>query len=198
MGSHARGEQEPDSDIDIIAISKNTRKEIVSGKYNISIITLSSAKRSLDKNPLMILPRLREAKPILNSSLLSELIKIKVDKRRFKSFIEDTKRSVLIDKKFIELDREDSDYLNSESVIYSLILRLRGIYLIDCILKSKDYSKKAFFNLLTSKLSSEEIENAYLIYNQVKNNQYISRKIKINTAEKLISLLEAKIKEYGK
>ena len=73
VGSYARGEEDSDSDIDVIAISENIRKEIKEGRYNISIYSLDSIKNTLEKDPLMVLPRLLEAKPLLNKHLLEEL-----------------------------------------------------------------------------------------------------------------------------
>ena len=91
VGSYARNEQEEDSDIDIIAISKNIKKEVISGKYSISITPLESLKRTIEKNPILVLPSLNEAKVIINSSLLEELKSIKTAKISFKNFIEETK-----------------------------------------------------------------------------------------------------------
>ena len=102
VGSYARGEQEQDSDIDIIAVSKDIKKEIVSGKYNISITPLKDLKKTLEENPLFVLPRLNEAKVIINSSLLEELKSVKIAKKSFKNFTEETKRVIKISEKFME------------------------------------------------------------------------------------------------
>ena len=65
-GSWARGEQKEDSDIDIIAVSGKTNKKISSGKYNIEIYPVESLKNTIRENPIMITPRLIEAKAVLN------------------------------------------------------------------------------------------------------------------------------------
>ena len=78
VGSYARGEQEKDSDIDVIVISNDLRKKISSGKYDIEIYPLDNIKKTLKENPIMIMPSLVEAKPLLNKSLLEEIVIIRI------------------------------------------------------------------------------------------------------------------------
>src|SRR3989344_5300601 len=44
-GSYSRGDQDKESDIDIIAITNHIKKEIISGKYHISLVTLENLKK---------------------------------------------------------------------------------------------------------------------------------------------------------
>ena len=196
VGSYARNEQEEDSDIDIIAISKNIKKEVISGKYSISITPLESLKRTIEKNPILVLPRLNEAKVIINSSLLEELKSIKTAKISFKNFIEETKRIIKISNGFIKIDKEQKrEYLDSISIIYSLILRLRGVFLIKNLIEKKDYSKKEFSLWLKKELSQEEFEKSYNIYKSIRDEKKVNEKIKIETAEKLVNILKKEIKK---
>jgi len=117
-GSYSRGEQREDSDIDIIAISNNTRKEITSGRYNVSIIPLYTIEKTLKNNPLMILPRLIEAKPITNLGLLDKFKEIKISKELFKDFIKDTERIIKINEELIDLEDSSKKYLESNELIY--------------------------------------------------------------------------------
>lgn len=194
-GSYARGEQEKDSDIDIVAISKNTKKEIISGKYHISIITLEGAKKTLESNPILILPRLREARVILNNSLLSELVSTKINKNSFKSFLEESRRIMKINRGFIDIDKEQGfEYLDSINIIYSLILRLRGMFMIKCFLGDKKYSKKEFLKFI----HINEAEKYYNIYKFIRDGKKIKEKIKIKTAEDLLEILKREVKKYEK
>ena len=195
VGSYARNEQEEDSDIDIIAISKNIKKEVISGKYSISITPLKSLKRTIEKNPILVLPRLNEAKVIINSSLLEELKSIKTAKISFKNFIEETKRIIKISNGFIKIDKEQKrEYLNSISIVYSLILRLRGVFLIKYLIEKKNYSKKEFSSWLKKELSQEEFEKSYNIYKSIRDGKKVNEKIRIETAEKLVNILKKEIK----
>lgn len=194
VGSYARKEQIEKSDVDIIAISNKTKKEIVSGKYHINIYTFGGIMRTLKENPIMIYPRLIEAKAILNESLLKELISIKLNKREFRLFIEDCKRIIKISKEFIELDKLDGKDLESTAIICSLVLRLRGIFLIKTILKKEKYSKEKFKKWL-GKETKDDIEKIYRSYEIIRDGGKIKEKIEISTAEKLLKLLE---KEVGR
>jgi len=195
VGSYARNEQEEDSDIDIIAISKNIKKEVISGKYSISITPLKSLKRTIEKNPILVLPRLNEAKVIINSSLLEELKSIKTAKISFKNFIEETKRIIKISNGFIKIDKEQKrEYLDSISIVYSLILRLRGVFLIKYLIEKKNYSKKEFSSWLKKELSQEEFEKSYNIYKSIRDGKKVNEKIRIETAEKLVNILKKEIK----
>lgn len=197
-GSYARGEQNADSDIDIVVISNTLKKEIKSGKYNISIYPLSALKKTIKINPILVLPRLREAKTILNSNLLSELNSISIKRKSFNYFIEECRRIIKIDEEFIKLDKAESDELKSESVIYSLILRLRGIFLINCILNNKDYTKRDFDKYLSNELGKQRSRTAYAIYSQIRDDERVQPKINIETAESLLSLLKKEVRKYGK
>jgi len=191
-GSYARGEQDNESDIDIIVISKQTRKEITSGKYHISISPLDSIRKTLEKSPILILPRLIEAKPILNKSLLDELKTAKVNKNDFIDFIEECKGIIKINKGFISI--EETKYIPS-SIIYSLILRLRGIFLIKCILSNSKYSKKDFLKYLSQSIG-EDAEKTYIIYQKERDSRKSKEKTTLESAKKLLNLLEKEVKSY--
>lgn len=201
-GSYARGEQTDESDVDVIVITDSIKKEISGKKYNISIYTLDSIKKTLKNNPLMIYPRLVEGKALLNKSLLEQLKNIKISKGQFKEFIEDTKRIIKIDSEFIELDKLDGDLLESKSVIYSSVLRLRGIFLIKNILRKEIYSKKLFKQwIIKEGIDKKDLENVYSIYEGVRDedkNKIKKTKLKISLAEKLLNLLEKEVKKFEK
>lgn len=188
-GSYARGEQESDSDIDIVAISRNTKKEVRSGKYHISIITLEGAKRTLDKNPIHILPRLFEARPILNESLLDELKKAKITLASFKGFFEESESIISICDEFLRLDKEQGrTRLDSEQILYPLMLRLRGLFLIRSLLHKQKYSKEKFIKSLA--LEWTEAKRVYSIYKNIRDGKKSLAPLKIETAEHLLLQLK--------
>lgn len=198
VGSYARGEETKDSDIDIIAISNKTKKEIISGKYHISITTLDGIKRTLKAYPELVIPRLMEARVILNGYLLEELKEEKIKKSSFKNFVEDTKRIIKINRGFLELDKEKSEYVKSKRTIYSIILRLRGILLIKNILKRRKYSKKLFRKWILEVLNEEEFEKVYSIYEAIRDNKKAKEKVKIEIAWKLLEFLKNQLKYLEK
>jgi len=196
VGSYARGQEEEDSDIDIVVISNNTKKEIQSGKYSISILTLDSIKRALKKNPINILPRLIEAKTILNETLIIELKNIKPDLKSYREYLKDTKSIVKINKELLDYDRKGNNCLESYELIYSLILRLRGLFLIEQILNKRPYSKNAFIDFLSKEISYNKALVIYNIYKNIRDDKKVVYKDKINiqVIDNLICLLENKIK----
>lgn len=195
-GSYARNEQEKESDIDIIAISKNIKKLIISDKYHISIIPLDAVKKSLKKNPISILPRLIEAKVIMNTSLLDELKNIKIGKKSFKEFIEETEGIIQINEGLLNIDiKQKKEFLDSNEIIYSIILRLRGIFLIKKILGEERYSKKSFLKYLENEINPKEIDKIYRIYRHVRDKKKVKGKVRIESIKKLIDLLKRGVRE---
>ena len=198
VGSYARNEETKSSDIDIIAISKNTKKEIISGKYHISIASLDGIKKTLGAYPELVLPRIMEAKVILNPHLLEELNSYPITKKSFKNFVEDTKRIIKINKGFIELDSLDGDNLISKDTIYSLILRLRGVFLIKGILKKEEYSKKSFKKWILNSLNEKEFEDVYEVYKSIRDKKKEKIIIKLQTAKRLQEFLIKELKYLDK
>lgn len=189
VGSYARNEQEKNSDIDVLVISGESNREIESGKYNISIIDINSVKKALMKRPLSILPRLREAKVILNSTLLDELNEIKIGKNSLREYISETKSMLEINKTLLSTEE---DLVKSNEIIYSLVLRLRGLYLAKSLLTGKVSSKKRFIKL-TSKAIGKEAETLYEIYLSIKNNDKTKKRLSKETVNKIVELIEKEL-----
>ncbi len=88
----------------------------------------------------------------------------------------------------------DNVYLKSYSVLYSSILRLRGLFIIECMLSTAKFSNKKFKNRIIS-LGRKEFENCHKAYRLIRDNMPIkSLRIRVNVAEKTLAILE---KETG-
>jgi len=192
VGSYARNEQNKDSDIDILVISEQNNKEIESGKYSISIVPLLSIKKALMKRPLSILPRLREAKVLLNSKLLDELKGTKIEKKYLKEYISETKSMLEINKYLLSTEK---DLVISNEIIYSLVLRLRGLYLAKSLIEGKIGTKKGFVRLISLAIG-EEAETLQDIYVCVKNNIKTKKRLSKETVNKIVELLERELEEF--
>ncbi|MCH7568331.1 MAG: nucleotidyltransferase domain-containing protein [Nanoarchaeota archaeon] len=198
VGSYARGEQRKDSDIDVLAISEETKKLIKSGKYEIEIIPLRIIIKTLEIYPAMIYPKLIDAKPILNKSLLDEIQEIKLSRGSMKRYLDDCKRIIKINREFVEEDKLEGNILEYDTVIYSSILRLRSLYMMKCIFMDEKYLNKKFKRWLISELEigDGEYKKIYEAYRAVRDDRKSKEKISVELGEKLVNLLEKEVKEY--
>ena len=194
-GSYARKEETKNSDIDVLVIAKNKIKIDNTKKFDINFIEIKKIKEAIQKNPF-VYAIINEAKPIINSDLLDEL---KQNKKNFKDFIrwfkETTHDSIKITNEFIDLDKMESNYLVSYNVIYSLILRLKGIFLIKSVLENKEFSNLSFKRFITQFISESEFRKLYEIYRDIKDDKKLGDlKIEISLIKKLFEVLQQEVK----
>ncbi len=200
IGSYARGEQTKESDVDVLIITNKINKKIKKGKYELILIQKDKIEIALENNIIPILPMLKEAKPLVNSSLIKEYQTTKLTKKNLKWHIELTKSALEISKEFIKFDEEIKSNSN-DAVAYSLILRLRGTYIVDCLIKNKLPRKKELVNLIKEISGSLKAYEGYL---RVKNDtlkgtsEKNKNELPINEAEKLYNYINKKIEEQEK
>jgi predicted nucleotidyltransferase len=187
FGSYAREEQEKDSDMDLFIISDEKLK--IKSK-NIDIIVVPEEKIEMAKkiNPILFYSMLEEAKQIINPSYLKKLKREKINFEYFKDFLEETKKSIDSSKEIIEMDKKLKSKESSESIVYSSILRLRGIFIINLLLENKRYSKKIFKEWII-KNSSVDYDKTYEIYRAIRDNKKTDKKISMKEGESLLSML---------
>ncbi|MEN9626400.1 MAG: hypothetical protein RL557_728 [archaeon] len=192
-GSYARHEQTKDSDIDILIITKEKDEKIKNAlkDMDVRIITQEGIKNAIKEYPLLVIPILKEAEVLLNPSLLEELQKEGINIKKFKWNFDEIKRAINITKKFIEIDEENISPIH----IYSLMMRIRACYLIECLLKDKKFSNKGVENkLIEQGLKKELIDDFLFIYRAVRENEELHINIKKDNITQLISI----IKNYSK
>ena len=198
-GSYARNEATKESDIDVLVITKDKQFAVSSpnGKIEVLVLPFHKMQQAIEKYPTLYYQIVHEAKPIINSSILEELKRVHVNKKMFSSYLQETKEHIKSNKEFIELDKLDGNYLTSFSVLYSLFLRLRAVFIMDCILAHDSFSNKRFKKWLADKeINSQEFEMVYDAYRKVRDNKNTSNtKIKISSVEKILSLLEQEVKK---
>ncbi len=192
VGSYARGDQKKDSDIDILVISNETRKSLKSGKYEIEIIPLRVAVRLIADYPAMIYPKIVDASVILNAGLLDQIRKTKITRKSMRNYLDDCRRIIKTDRVFIARDKSEGDTLEANSVVYSSILRLRALYIMNSIFSRKKHSNKLFEEGIILKLGidREAYDRIYKIYKAIRDDNKIKDKISIELAEKLVDLLD--------
>jgi len=168
-------------------------RQIKIGKYEIILISKSRFEKSVIKS-LYLSSLINEAKAILNEDLLMHY-KIQSKKILIKKNLEEIKSIVKINEKSINIDKEMGQNVSDET-LYSIILRFRELYLIECLKYGKNPSTKEFINLI-KKISSEESYNAYL---RTKNDLKTKKIISVKEAKALIDAIKINIKrlENGK
>ena len=193
-GSYARNEQAKDSDIDVLVITKDKKLklEFEEKKIEITSFPIDKLKLAIQKYPTVYYQMVQEAEPLINAHLLEELKNVKINKENFKSYLKETREHIKSNREFLELDKIDNDYLKSYSVLYSSMLRLRGIFIIKCILGKDKFSNKNFKNWLEAKgLNRSEYKGCYNAYSLVRNNKDTKNLIiKVQVAEKLLNILQ--------
>ena len=131
-------------------------------------------------NPALFKSILDEGIVILNESFLKN---INIKSRYIKEHKKECLNAYFLNKRFIELDKKQN--MVSESVVYSIILRLRSLF----ILKNK-YSFKEFKIWLIKK-GINEFDKLYEIYKFIRDDKIVIEiDIKlINEIEKANNLL---------
>lgn len=198
-GSYARNEQTRDSDIDILVITrdKDIKLGFRGGKIEIVSFPIDKLKAAIEKYPAVYYQMVQEAVPLINAPVLEELKNIMPNKENFKGYLKDTEEHLKSSKELLELDKLDGIQLKSYSVLYSSLLRLRGLFIIKCILNIDGFSiRKLKKWLLSLGLSRQEFEDSYNVYRLIRDNRSSKRaRIRILTAEKLLGMLDKELRE---
>lgn len=191
VGSYARGEQTIESDVDVLVITENVNNKIKKARYDIILIQEESIKKQLERNILPLLPMLIESKSILNTSLIESYKKTRLTKENLNFHIETTKSAMGVIDASIKLSRE-MGIEESDASAYSLILRLRGIYIVDCLKKGRLWNKKEFLGMIKRIAGSLKAYEGYL---RTKSDKKTEDKLPLKEAEKLYNYIIKKIKE---
>ncbi|MDO8460087.1 MAG: nucleotidyltransferase domain-containing protein [Nanoarchaeota archaeon] len=197
IGSYARKEDRLDSDVDFLVISTKTNMIIKQGQYEISVVSKESLESSLKKNIMPYVPMIVEAKPILNGDLIKELLEYaKVTKRNVKWYVDTTRLSIKENEELIKMSRELGENKVGDAIAYSLILRIRGFYIIDCLRKNKLWSNIDFVKIVKTVSGSDSAYKRYIYLKDDENS--IKDALLMSEAEKLLAYLKDKLKGYEK
>ncbi|MDD5192288.1 MAG: nucleotidyltransferase domain-containing protein [Candidatus Nanoarchaeia archaeon] len=189
VGSHAREEEDENSDIDILVITDGIDKEMIEeGIYNILIVSYQLLHQKLIKNLFPVGQMIKEAKPLINEDYLNS-IEVKVTKENIKWYLDTTEEKLGIIKEYIDgakKSKNNKRYLK-DKIAYTLILRIRTLEIIKRLMQNKDYSKKDFMRLI-NRISGSN--NPYERYLASKNNLKEENRLKVEEAEQLYEYLE--------
>ena len=184
IGSYARGDYDQESDVDILAITENKKGLIKEKKYEITLMPEKNFINLVSKD-LYLLTSIKEAVPLINEESLKKYKKIK-QRLNIKEILEEIGRVLKINKYMIESCIELNEKI-PDGTIYSLVLRLRELYILKAILTHKEISKKEFLSYIDKK--------SYNSYLRIKRDEKNTKVIEKEKAEELIKLSEKWLKE---
>lgn len=194
-GSYAREEQSIESDIDILIITSNINKRIVREKYDLMCISINELEKQLDINALPILAMIREAKTIINKNLINSYINSPLTRKNLKWHVDTTKSAMGVIEKDLKISMELKERCTSDGIAYSLILRLRTLYIINCIRNDKVCTNKDFLRFI-KKIAGQV--TAYTGYMRSKGNKKVKQELPIGEAKKLLNYINKKVLELDK
>lgn len=183
-GSYARGDYDSKSDIDILVITKETNKLINFNDYEITLISEKNFSKNLSTN-LYELISVMEAKTLFNEELIDKY-KSSLPKLKTKSLVEEIQNISKINKETIEICAKTGKNV-PDSIIYSVVLRLRELFLIKYVAKRKPSSRNDF-----KKRIKKKVYDAYL---RVKRNEKEVNDTGVKEAFEVMGLLEKWLKE---
>ncbi len=189
-GSYARGEETKSSDVDIFIVTDSIDKQTKIRGYEITMISKGKFEKNIKKS-LYLASLINESKTILNNEFIKDY-KTRILNLPVKKHLEEIKSMTKINEDFIEMDEQMKENTPDET-IYSLVLRLREIYLIGCLKDNKKPSNKEFIGLIKNISGSAEAYESYL---RIKNDKPSKRGIKTSHARKLINYTKLKIKKF--
>ncbi len=182
-GSYARSEAKKDSDIDLLVIA-NKKITIKEKGFEIIILEEDSIKKAIEISPMLIYSALAEAKPIINSDLLNKLkTQYLPSIKHYKSYIEETKNIIKINETLLDP--------------YSIILRLKGIYIINQLMNKSNYSNKKFKSWILEKNPHLDIDQILSSYRKLKNKQK-SKILNNGVLKSLLLILKSQTKSIEK
>ncbi len=187
-GSNARGEAESGSDIDLLLIADRKIK-IKADNYEIISLKEEDIKKAINISPVLMYSILSEAKPIINAPLLETFRKEYQPKfHDFKKYLEETKN---LSKAHKDLIKEKKNLIG---VAYSLILRLKGIYIINCLISEKKYLNKEFEFWLKKELPNVNLDLIIKAYKSIKRDKKSHLILNCEELSKVLGLLDRELK----
>lgn len=193
VGSYARGEEDETSDIDILAITNNIDREMIKvSNYNLLLVSSELLNQKLKQDLLPIGQMVREAMPLLNASYLYS-INVEVTRKNIQWYLDTTKDKLNLIKRII--DKINNSKQIDNKLAYTLILRIRTLYIIKKIIENKPYSKNEFTKLINN---ISHGNNAYETYLDVKNDVKSKKSITKDEAERLYVYLKSQLEKIKK
>ncbi len=175
FGSYARGDYDMNSDIDILVITDKANKIIKDKNYEILLVSESIFSNNLTTN-LNYSSILSEAETIFNKELIEKYISKKL-KFNSKNVLNEIKGILKINEDIVKVCREHNRDV-PDGIVYSIVLRLRELYLIKCLFSGKKIYKKDIIEKTGEKI--------YSAYTRIKRDE---RELNNTPPDELLNIL---------
>jgi len=187
VGSYSRGDYDMNSDIDLLVITCKTNKLINHDNYEILLVSEDNFSKNLPAN-LNYLSMLGEIKVILNKELIEKYTNKKI-KLNLREALKENERIFKINRESAEIC-EKTKRAVPDGIVYSVVLRLRELYIMNCLLAKKAYSKNDFIRVAGNK--------TYLAYIRIKGNRKEINDVSPIEIKGLLNLSEKWLKDLKK
>ncbi|MFH1052815.1 MAG: DUF2080 family transposase-associated protein [Candidatus Woesearchaeota archaeon] len=197
VGSYARNEQKPDSDIDILVVANSKIKiQDKISQYEIISASIEQIKNTLRNNAVLLLPMIKEAVPIINEDLIEKYKYYRLNKENTKWYIETTETSLGLAKDWMM----EEDKYSLPNIVYPLITRLKGLLLVQALMNNKKPANAELFHLIERKgISNKIVKQLYKMYQEKRDNKEISpNNISYKDIHLLLDLVEKTLKRVKK
>lgn len=185
-GSYARDESQPESDIDVLVITQQTNSLIKEGDYEILLVSEESFAKNLSHN-LAYLSILQEAQALLNKGLLDSYSSKKITPQ-LSEHLKEIRSIIKINEETVNLCKEQGKRV-PPGIVYSVILRLREIYIIKSLKSKKGHTYSSFVKFIP--------EGLYTRYTNIKRNKKEETSVDPTAVMALISLSKKWLKEVN-
>lgn len=205
-GSYSRREQNDNSDIDVLILTKDNillnikdslEKDIArqnfrgnfshpenAEKFDFTVFSISKFKQAIKEYPVMYYQMAQEAEPLINASVFEELRSVKVNSASLLTYLKDTSDHIKSNISLLELDKLEDNHVSSYSVLYSTILRLRGLFIIRCIVSKIKFSNAYFKTwVIQNSIQRKEFDRIYKVFSLIRDNKYDKHGKRLNKSE---------------
>lgn len=137
-GSCVRGEETINSDVDVFVVTDKKMRVKYPKPLDVLMVTEEELYDILQDDPIQLMPVILESQALMNEPYLQGLKSVKVNPRKYLKVVKSTE-DVLKEHERLIPKREKLGY-----VVYSLMMRLKALRLIELMLSGKKHSTKEY------------------------------------------------------
>src|SRR3989344_224938 len=131
---------------EILVITDNLEKRIKKERYDLLLIAKKTLEEQLERNIMPLLPMIKEAKTIINKSLLESYKNSKLTRKNLRWHIEIIRSGLKVSRAALNLENEVGSKYAPDAVAYSLVFYLRSLYIVESLMKNKKWNNKDLIN----------------------------------------------------